>query len=339
MDLCDAKTMGVFAQSSLACLNIFGPKLLRKVVIGNRGGSARSLFGPRVSSPLASTTSSLSLSFDANCFLPPSSCLYFSPKQDLILFSRLTHGLSLHHIQILDVNASSLSLPPSQIHASRLAPGQPVLCLRRLKIRMDFQALEHTSSSDSDGSDYSEFSEDGYQGVRFETFRPEPSLLSLLDPEKLQLRSRADVSSQDKAYRITRSASIVISNWSRLRTVELHDVDLFVLEPDDVADGQEYWVEDPSDFVVHRSFFLGLGGTADLASTSSKEWNLRWIVKSSAVKPFEPGWKSLPQQLAVRDETLLSKRIKSATIVVANSKVREVVRAEIELVKKDFEDL
>ena len=141
----------------------------------------------------------------------------------------------------------------------------------------------------------------------------------------------------DKSYRISRTASRIISEWSRLRHINLQDVDLFVLGSNAISDDMELWRDEPSAEQSQRRFFFGLGGKVSLASTAYRSWNIRWIViASKTVNSFDVGWKNLPHQLVARDKTLQRKRVKSATIVVANEAVREMVSAQIQELKEEL---
>lgn len=115
---------------------------------------------------------------------------------------------------------------------------------------------------------------------------------------------------------------MAISSWSRLKFIDLMEMDLFVFDPSTLSDDELALTRNSDVNDDSNAFFLGLGSTEDaleeLSSTNaSKEWNVRWIVNKSANKPFERGWKSLPSQLADRDWTLNNERIKSALIVVS----------------------
>lgn len=204
---------------------------------------------------------------------------------------------------------------------SRLKPGKSTLHLVKLLIRLDVDPVDDPANSDDD-SDH-----EGGVCPQVDAYRPSLKLLGLLNPTKLQIKRYPGYGDDYKQYRITRAAATVIASWTRLRTIELVNVNLFVLS-EVVLDTES--ICDHSLTSSDMLFFLGPDIVGSIGTKGSKEWALRWDVSDEAtVDAFEEGGtKTFPEEL-VEGGALESKRVKSATIIVGDEELREKVAAEI----------
>jgi hypothetical protein len=181
--------------------------------------------------------------------------------------------------------------------------------------------------------------EDSYEpdGLRWTTWRPSPSALALLNPETVRFERLYDEDKDDDdddRYRLTRAAATTLASWTRLETIELVNVDLYVLPEHDGYDDQDDLVLEDEGFEEYRlegEFFLGPGVTEEQERDApesgldkkKKPWTIKWIGERKG--SFVTGSRT-PAKLAERDGTLRMERVKDAVLLLGSYENLEEVR-------------
>ena len=203
--------------------------------------------------------------------------------------------------------------------------------------------LDDFDMDDYDGNDdfYGEaFFANPFPGEAF--FRPSPGTLALFNPASLVVRPMTDAvhvrvrqpRPPRQRHRVSREgATAIASLWTRLESITLVHLDLFVL----AADGR--YLDDghyePAVLEGQASFFLGPSIVDPLEAKEggmeSQGWTVTWDASDEVgeVRPFVRVNESLPAELAERDETLRMERLKGARILVRDEETRVAVEGQI----------
>jgi len=167
-----------------------------------------------------------------------------------------------------------------------------LLLLETLVITMDLDPFEE--------NDY----EDRFDEEEFAIVDIGAVALALFDPQELVVRNPSKAFNSDDlpSYRISSSAAIAISAWTRLRTIRLEDLDLV-------------WHDEENSSFTEGFCFLGLGGTVPISSTNIL---FQWLITSRSTCVPSYIWTVLD-----RDQTLFLPAILATIILVEDQETAE----------------
>jgi hypothetical protein len=165
-------------------------------------------------------------------------------------------------------------------------------------------------------------------------WRPDVQVLSVLQAKRLIFTDETRTTDENycgDSYRITRQAAQTIAAWPRLTHIDLHNVHIYALpevNEDEVEDA-----DDIDELPRPAPFFLSpeVIGVASVGQSKAR-WSIRWIAHtlgSSRAVAFGYGYESLADELARRDGTLTSARVKKASIIVKTEEDYKQVYADL----------